>query len=790
MATIFISHSSRDAALSSVLVAWLKSAGFDDLFIDQDNISSGDKWTETLRRAKGACRVVLCLVTPNWLTSDECNGEFLAGWYAGKRIIPLFALGDGKLDEKQQSRLKRVMLEDQGADIGKAGAPERLDLDAHPDIAAPLKAGLRAAGAMTRIGLDPYAFETDQQLKPEPFPGLASFDDTDADAAIFFGRSQEIAQCLEDLREIRATGDRRAYLILGASGSGKSSLMKAGVLPRLRRERAWFVLRVFRPGPDPLYSFADAIARSASAVGLSLSSGSVRDSLQAAWARQDDLRAALEAIIEPLKIRANCVGTTTLIALDQAEELARAQGTSAEALGAYLKAVLAQAAQEEYAHFSVMLTLRSDCFREIETSKAFEGLETRAQHVRSLPLHRMPATIEQPAARYGVEIEPQLVDALMEDSDNQDALPLFAFTLQRLWRQYAKEKCIKKAHYDAIGKLSGLIEDAAERALRGMDPFATQSPLGGTISGAADERAAHIFLPGLAQLNERGAPTRRVALQSSFDQEATALLDNFVNWRLVVRSSETVEVAHEALFREWPRFRRWLTLEKGRLEALREAEKAAASWTASHNAKEYLTHRGKRLVEAMRLYRFPDYKAQIERNPEVRAYLDGCTAAARRHLMMITAVTVGVVLIAVIAVSIPQLLRYQAAAAAAEKHRQSVAAATSYRAVSAILTTPSQASTLASGAVFRDCAGCPEMIVLPAGHFMMGSPADDPNRGPDEGPQHNVVIPRIAMNRYAVTFGEWAACAHGGGCKSNPTPNGVDSMQDRRPVVDVSWSDA
>src|ERR1019366_7875637 len=125
------------------------------------------------------------------------------------------------------------------------GAPDALDLDAHPEVVEPLTAGLRAAGALAKIGLDPRAFEIDRDRRPEPFPGLESFGDDDADAAIFFGREPEIAQCLEDLREMRANGDRRAYAIVGASGSGKSSLMKAGVLPRLRRERGLFVLSPF-----------------------------------------------------------------------------------------------------------------------------------------------------------------------------------------------------------------------------------------------------------------------------------------------------------------------------------------------------------------------------------------------------------------------------------------------------------------------------------------------------------------------------------------------------------------
>ena len=94
-----------------------------------------------------------------------------------------------------------------------------------------------------------------------------------------------------------------------------------------------------------------------------------------------------------------------------------------------------------------------------------------------MPIYRFAEAIEQPASRYGVEIEPQLVEMLMDDAGGRDALPLLAFTLQRLWRQYEAERRIRKANYESVGKLLGLIEDAAERALRGIDPSAQQGRL-------------------------------------------------------------------------------------------------------------------------------------------------------------------------------------------------------------------------------------------------------------------------------------------------------------------------
>jgi hypothetical protein len=636
MATIFLSHSSRNDALASALELWLRANGFDDIFVDHVSIRTGDKWAEELRAAKASCRVVICLVTPEWLHSDECYAEFRAAWYMGRRIIALLCLGGGELSEIQASRLSKVNAEDQGADLTKAGAPDGLDLDAPgaAAIAGLLKAGLRAAGALAKIGLDPNAFEIDGKTRGEPFPGLESFGDDDTDAAIFFGRSPEIAECIEDLRGMRALGDRRIYAIQGASGSGKSSLMKAGVLPRLRREPGWLVLRAFRPGADPLLNFADALARTAADYGMALSSGAIRDRLRAA----SDRLGELDAIIGPLKAKAGRPDATVLIAIDQGEELANAGhdgAASADILAACLKAALAASlGPDGSAPYSIVLTVRSDGFADLQASPRFAGLTTRSADIRTLPVYRFAEAIEAPAARYGVEIEPRLVEALIDDTGGPDALPLLAFTLQRLWRQYQSEKRIVVGNYESVGKLGGLIEDAAERALRGLDPMAPQQPLGGDVPAPMDGRAARIFLPALAQVNDAGAAIRQVARLDPADAEALAVLGPFDRWRLVVRDGDLVEVAHEAMFRTWPRFARWLEPEKARLQVLRGLQTAAGYWNARGRKPDDLVHRGRRLAEARALDRTASYRAQLNDDANARAYIAAAEASQRRRRMV------------------------------------------------------------------------------------------------------------------------------------------------------------
>jgi formylglycine-generating enzyme required for sulfatase activity len=95
------------------------------------------------------------------------------------------------------------------------------------------------------------------------------------------------------------------------------------------------------------------------------------------------------------------------------------------------------------------------------------------------------------------------------------------------------------------------------------------------------------------------------------------------------------------------------------------------------------------------------------------------------------------------------------------------------------------------GHSFRDCPDCPELMVVPAGDFIMGSPERERGRKPNEGPQRRVAIKRaFAVGKYEVTFAEWEACVAQGGCRENPLPNDEGWGRGKRPVIHVSWDDA
>ena len=502
-----------------------------------------------------------------------------------------------------------------------------LDLESNQEIANRLTLGLRAAGANTRIGLDPEVFAIDTKLRPTPFPGLESFGDEDADAALFYGRSGEIAHALEELRKMRAERDQRAFVILGASGAGKSSLLKAGIIPHLRREvPAWLPLRAFRPGADPLLNFAEALSKTLADFGKVEAHGIIRDRLSHVWSKADrggngeltaaglkSLEQALEAEGHKLREAANRMSASILISVDQAEEIARAESESAEALADFLRV----ASLSTDTSWLLAFTVRTDSFHELQSHRRFQHLEARPLDLRTVRIFRLESIVEEPAKRYKVRVDHDLVDALMEDAPKEDALPLLAFALQRLWQQYAASGALTRDNYERIGGLKALIEDAAERALRGLDadpPLPSAPP-----SKRVIDLGAATFVPPLAQVNEQGATIRRIATWASFDDEQQELLLRFDRWRLVIRKAKeeagggTVEVAHEALFREWTRLKSWLEPERARLDALRALEIDALTWNRNGRDAAFLTHREKRLAEANALvgnegYRKRDYR--------------------------------------------------------------------------------------------------------------------------------------------------------------------------------------
>jgi formylglycine-generating enzyme required for sulfatase activity len=283
-------------------------------------------------------------------------------------------------------------------------------------------------------------------------------------------------------------------------------------------------------------------------------------------------------------------------------------------------------------------------------------------------------------------------------------------------------------------------------------------------------------VPALAQISDQGATIRRVAEWSSFDEAQQDLLGRFDRWRLVVRKGTeadggTVEVAHEALFREWARLKEWLEPEHMRLEALRSLQIAAATWARHDKNSAFLDHRGKRLAEAGALGRNDAYRRRLG-NVEFD-YLAACRAAelaARVRTGRMQAV-VGVLAVGIIA-----------GLAAWWNQQWLIETRYWFTDVRGHVLAAESERALKPQAIFKECAkDCPEMIVVPAGRFTMGSPAGEGDDG--EHPPHEVTIGQP----FEVTFDEWDACVANGACARTQEPGWGRGS---RPLINVSWQDA
>src|SRR5262249_789944 len=142
------------------------------------------------------------------------------------------------------------------------------------------------------------------------------------------------------------------------------------------------------------------------------------------------------------------------------------------------------------------LTIRTDSLPALQASARFTGVAGRSADLRPVPLHRFSSAIEGPAQRYGVAIEPDLAEPIIKDTPTEDGLPLLAFALQRLWKQYGAENMLRRANYEALGKLSGMIRDAAERALGGMQPE-DEAPAPSSVLPEVERQASRAFVPPL-----------------------------------------------------------------------------------------------------------------------------------------------------------------------------------------------------------------------------------------------------------------------------------------------------
>lgn len=600
MSAIFISHSSADNPAAAQMKAWLEGQGHTSLFLDFDpevGIRGGAAWEQTLYAKLRQCQAVIALLSPDWLASKWCFAELVQARERGKAIFPV--------------KVRPCEAGDVFSDIQ------------HIDLTAESAEGYeRLRLGLLERGLDPLdVFDWDP--KRAPYPGLLAFQEPDA--AIFFGRGDDILKTLETLDAIRRQGNEagRFVLLLGASGSGKSSLARAGIIPRLKKRLAeWLPVPPFRPQIEPLDELAVALAAAFQASGQPRDWSTIRTLLWQATSRTPADGFVLQGLARDLAVAAKQPEATVLLAIDQAEELFGY--TPAEASTRFLR-LLRAALESGDRRLMAFATLRSDFLGEFQKHPVLQDSEYshhfryQAVPVDPMPLKSFPEIIQGPARLAGLRLDDGLVAAMVSDTGTRDALPLLAFTLRRLYERFGSNGCLSIDEYESLGRLEGAVREEAERIITEANP-------------APDElealRAA--FVPTLVRINAEGDYARRRALFDDLPRRAMPLLRRFVDARLLVtdRDSdhrETMEVAHEALLRTWPQLSAWLAEDRDKLRLLESLQRAAEDWNQGGRQDELLLHRDGRLKDGETLVANPRFslpEASVE-----WTYLSACTAA-------------------------------------------------------------------------------------------------------------------------------------------------------------------
>jgi WD40 repeat protein len=353
-----------------------------------------------------------------------------------------------------------------------------------------------------------------------PFKGLAAFGPEDAD--YFFGRERLGAELVA-----RLVG-APLLAIVGASGTGKSSVLRAGLLPALAGgvlpgSEAWQLV-VIRPGPRP----------------------------------QRELDRELDRVEGDSRL---------LIAVDQFEEVFTVCDDERERVEFIGR--LVAAARDPLGRSVVVLTIRADQYERCAAYPELSDL-LAADHVLVTPMWRdeLRDAVERPALRVGLRVEPALADALVADVEGEPgALPLLSTALLELWRGRDGRR-LRHAAYERTGGVRGAVARLAEEAYGQLSP--------------SQQAVARSTLVRLAAETPEGAIERRRVPLAELDTEGSddvaRVIALFTDHRLLTVSPEGVEVAHEALLREWPRLRTWIQEDRDSMRIHRGVTVAADEW--------------------------------------------------------------------------------------------------------------------------------------------------------------------------------------------------------------------
>jgi WD40 repeat protein len=530
---VFLSHNSRDKPLVERIAERLKRAGLEP-WLDAWRLVPGANWQRGLAQGLAASRSCAVFVGPDDL-----------GAWANQEVM--VALDRAASDP--DFRLFLVLLPGLPEQFESAGLSPFLRMRTWVDF----RRGLDDTRAFERLvaavkGLAPGP---DVQIEAgddvSPYRGLEVFEEEHAE--FFFGREGDVQRLLEELK------GSRFLAVLGASGSGKSSLVRAGLIPALRATAPPWEVVLMRPGARPLESLAARLV----ALGGGAAMQKTLDALTGD-PRSLHLAASLALVERP-------AGSRVLFVVDQFEEVFTLCHDDTERRAFF--ANLLYGATIPDGPSGVLLTMRADFYHRCGAYPELAQQLAASQYLVSpLQSDGLRQAIEEPARRVGLAFEPGLAATILEDVTAQPgALPLLEHALLELWERRSGG-LLTLDGYRESGGVEGAIAKRADEVFDSLTP-------------PAQELARRTFLR-LTQPGEGTEDTRRRAQLAEL--EGADAVNRLVQARLLTTSrddeagGEMVEVAHEALIRGWPRLRAWIDEDRAGLVVHRRLTDAAYEW--------------------------------------------------------------------------------------------------------------------------------------------------------------------------------------------------------------------
>jgi WD40 repeat protein/serine/threonine protein kinase/energy-coupling factor transporter ATP-binding protein EcfA2 len=456
----------------------------------------------------------------------------------------------------------------------------------------------------THVEVSMVADLMDDEDIQNPYKGLRAFQQ--ADSANFFGRDALIGRILERLLE---RVDSRDFLaVIGPSGSGKSSVVKAGVLPRIQQgildeTRDWYSIEMV-PGTHPFEELEVAL--------MGIASDEIPN-------LREQLLESERGLVRAVKRLLPSEDAELVLLIDQFEELFTL--VEREEVREKFLAMLGAAVADQRSRIKIIVTLRADFYdRPLMYGDFGELIRQRTELVLPLNQEELTESIVEPAKQVSVHMENGLVEAIIKDVKQQPgALPLLQYALTELFERRTGRMMTLKAYQD-IGGTAGALARRAEELYTQFDD---------------DKRdtARQLFMR-LVTLGDGAEDTRRRVLQAellsitSQQRHMNDIIEDFGRYRLLTLDhdpatrSSTVEVAHEALIRQWERLRGWLDENREGLRLQRRLTSATEEWLASGKDRSFL-------ARGVRLQQFEDLAKTHEfaQNETELAYLEASIAA-------------------------------------------------------------------------------------------------------------------------------------------------------------------